>query len=70
MRLRMIEATNGFGFGIQSSYRLFSQFDITYFPVPGVTLELLCLTLPEAEKQPAVKDYLMLLKKEMSRISL
>lgn len=70
MRLRIIEATNGFGFGIQSSYRMISQFDITHFPVPGITLELFCLTLPGSEKQIAVKDYLKLLKKEMSKISL
>jgi len=66
MRLRMIEATNGFGFGILSSYKMMSQFSLDHFPVPNFSLHLYCLTLPNALKQCPIADYVASLKNEMS----
>lgn len=68
IRLRMIESTNGFGFGLPSSYKMMKMFDLELFPVRDVSLELLCLTRPGETLRREIRDYMLLLKKEMLRI--
>lgn len=67
-RLRMIEATNGFGFGLPSSYRMMSQFGLIFFPVPDVSAELFCLVRSADSNRREIQEYISLLQKEMRQL--
>jgi len=68
VRLRTIEATNGFGFGILSSYKMMTHFGLIHFPVPGVSLKLFCLIHPGESGRREISDYLTLLRKEVDQL--
>lgn len=68
IRLRLIEATNGFGFGICSSYLENPDRNLVSFPVPGVSLQLLCLTRQGESLRREIREYMELLKMEMDML--
>lgn len=66
LRLRMVGATNGFCFGMNTPAGCKDSYGIVAFPVPGISLEMFCLTRNTETEKKEIKEYIELLKEELS----
>lgn len=65
VRLRMVSSTNAFAFGCQSSASLLKRYGLVSFPVPGITLDMYCVTRTGEGDRREIADYLELLREEL-----
>lgn len=65
LRLRMVGATNGFCFGMNTPAGYKDHYNIVAFPVPGISLEMFCLARNTETEKKEIQEYIELLKKEL-----
>lgn len=65
VRLRLTASTNAFMFGCLSSAGLLKRYGLVSFPVPGITLDMYCVTREGEANRREIAEYLTLLRKEL-----
>jgi len=68
MKLRLLSVTNAFSFGIRTTNPMMKYYNLTSFPVPGITLEAFVLTRPGDADRREIREYLELLRKELQAV--
>jgi len=66
IRARMVSETNAFSIGMFPSRTLTERYNTVSFPIPGVTLNVICVVRKGEEEKKEIKEYLELLKEELN----
>jgi len=65
VRLRVLSCTNGFSFGVMPSIRTSEKYNLASFPVPGIKLEVFCISRKTDKSKKEILEYIELLKEEL-----